>query len=594
MSKKIEPDLKSIGNYLNIAQDEQFVIPAYQRGYSWEISQCEKLWQDIESFIQSSANEPYFFGTIIVDCSTPKQLQLIDGQQRTTTFLLLLKALLIKINEVLEKIPDSNEAKDVIYGLQSNRDEIIKILYQVKAKEIPTIINAKNYTKSQYILSNQSINEFYKKEIINILKASDYDNAEQAATKIPRKQKDNKYTNHFRNFKYFYEKLSTDSTILLNFAEKILEECQVIEIRSWQTEQAITMFNSLNATGMPLADADIISAQLYKNAQDRATFDEAWQQLYETANTLKAENITTLDGLLQQLMYINRAADMRVSNTTPGLRRYYTEINKNLLDNPIAFTEALQKIADIWLSIKDNNLIKLLLNFNENAKLFLMGYLYRFEPQEASNHITEITISLLRLFAILELTETGYSSKKFKSFLFEKMGILTDINQPIENIKQEFNTHINKEWQAADIEQACKDYEKNTLVYLNEYLFSPSVFAFYPFINIEHIMPASGKNIKSIQKDAEIDNVEEFKALVNKLGNKILLEANINQSISNEWFRGKKQNSVKDKTGYKDSQYQLAQALTEYHSDTWTKSDIETATEKAAERICNFIFNGKS
>lgn len=57
--------------------------------------------------------------------------------------------------------------------------------------------------------------------------------------------------------------------------------------------------------------------------------------------------------------------------------------------------------------------------------------------------------------------------------------------------------------------------------------------------DIEHIMPYSGNNLQEIRKDAEIDSEEEFHSIVNKLGNKILLEEKINRTIGNEWFRTK-------------------------------------------------------
>lgn len=104
-------------------------------------------------------------------------------------------------------------------------------------------------------------------------------------------------------------------------------------------------------------------------------------------------------------------------------------------------------------------------------------------------------------------------------------------------------------------------------------------------------MPASGRNIMTIQQDAKITTTDEFNGLVNKLGNKILLEEDINKSIGNEWFKTKKQNSINSKSGYKDSRYGIALALTSYSADTWTKDDIDTATLKAIERIVNFIFN---
>ncbi|GAB4344917.1 MAG: hypothetical protein OHK0038_25160 [Flammeovirgaceae bacterium] len=59
----------------------------------------------------------------------------------------------------------------------------------------------------------------------------------------------------------------------------------------------------------------------------------------------------------------------------------------------------------------------------------------------------------------------------------------------------------------------------------------------------------------------------------------------------NEWFKSKKQNSIKNKAGYKNSKYALAQDLVSYPKDTWTKEDIENATQKATDRIVKFIFN---
>ena len=100
LAKEIEPKLKKIGNYLKLEKDAIFTIPNYQRAYSWQLYNCEKLWQDIENFIAGDSKDRYFFGTIIINCQeNDTKLSLIDGQQRTTTFLLLLKALLIKINK---------------------------------------------------------------------------------------------------------------------------------------------------------------------------------------------------------------------------------------------------------------------------------------------------------------------------------------------------------------------------------------------------------------------------------------------------------------------------------------------------------------
>lgn len=608
MAKNIEPTLKLISKYLKLEKSENFVIPEYQRGYSWDITQCDKLWQDIEAFISSNASDPYFFGTIIVDCSETNEFSLIDGQQRTTTFLLLLKALLIQLTEAIPKVPDDEESEALKAGLKANRNKIMAILYKAEDEDIPAML--KDYTKTQniLILENKSINELFPKEVKTIVEAADFKTSEQNVYKIPRKQKDNKYTNHFRNFKFFFEKLGEKTESQLNqFAKIFLEKCQVIEIRSWQIEQAITMFNSLNSTGMPLSDADIISAQLYSNAGDnKKTFNDQWESINQLANELSGRKIIDLDAVLQQFMYINRAINKEyisinkegnesVDVTTPGLRRYYTDIKKELLSEPLTLCNNLTKITNIWNTVKDYPTVKLLLKCNENAKLFLSGYLYRYELTEITEeNILDLCECLLRLFTVLELSDAGYSSSKFKTFLFSENIKFVDKAVSIDTIKNEFNDHINNNWKQDTITDAIIEYEKNLLVFLNEYIYAKNKgtrFDFAENVNIEHIMPSSGRNLTTIQQDAKIATKEEFNGIVNKLGNKILLEEDINKSIGNEWFKTKKQNSINSKSGYKDSRYGIALALTSYPNDTWTKDDIDTATIKATERIVKFIFN---
>lgn len=362
-------------------------------------AQCDKFWQDIEDFIASGASDPYFFGTIIVDCSPPneKEFSLIDGQQRTTTFLLLLKAILLRLNDVIINIPNDEDSEALKAGLKANRDKIMAILYKAEAEDIPSMLKDATKTQNILILENKSINELYPSEVKTIIEAIDFKTAEQNVYKIPRKQKDNKYTNHFRNFKYFYNKLIEKGDSQLNqFAKTFLEKCQVIEIRSWQIEQAITMFNSLNSTGMPLSDADIISAQLYSNAgDDKATFNIQWGNINKLTNELSSRKIVDIDAVLQQYMYINRALnkeyvkDNSVDVTTPGLRKYYTDGDeygikypRRLLNKPLELCDNLYKITNTWDKIKDYPIVKLLLKCNENAKLYLSSYFFRYDLDE--------------------------------------------------------------------------------------------------------------------------------------------------------------------------------------------------------------------
>lgn len=609
MATSINPELKSISRYLKLDKNKYFVIPEYQRGYSWTISQCEKLWNDIESFVESDGDDNYFFGTVIIDCSHSNQLSLIDGQQRTTTFLLLLKALLLHINKIIPKIVDDEVLRGLKSGLEDRQKVIMSILYRAKPIDVVDMLENTEKIKNILILQNNSINELHHDELNKIIEAENFDIAQKNAFKIPRKQKDNQYTNHFRNFKFFYEQLADKSeSQIYKFAEIFLDECEVIAIRSEQTEQAITMFNSLNSTGLPLSDSDIISAQLYANAKKddmHEKFNGNWADLNKLASRLNQSKIVNLDNILQQYMYIHRAigneyvktkddGGLSIDVTTPGLRRYYTEIKKDdLLTNPLELCQKLTDIANKWEKVQEYPIVKLMLKNNENIKLFLAGYLYRFDVDDISQeNISTVCESLLRLFTLLEVGHLGYSSSKFKTFLFGEIVKLIDKNISIDEINQNFDKHISQ-WQPEDVKILISDYDKNILVFLNEYLFAKQKdlpFDFVESVNIEHIMPASGRNIDTIRQDANIADIDEFKSLVNKIGNKILLEGDVNKSIGKDWFKTKKQNTIGDRKGYKDSKYAIAKSLVDYSKDQWEKDDILTATDEAVARISDFIF----
>lgn len=614
MSKNIEPKLMKIGEYLKLDEDTVFTIPEYQRAYSWGTDNCDKLWQDIVNYSDGNSNkDEYFFGTIIINCQeNDTKYELIDGQQRTTTFLLLLKALLVRINIGIEKMADDEESEQLSRGLKERRRKIMEILYKVETEDIsdkPDFERDKEICGRVEMIKNYSINEKYKTEMKTILQAVDYVGAEANVVKIPYKQKDNKYTNYFRNYKFFYEKIGELSESTLNkIAQIVLKKCEVIEIKSWKVEQAITMFNSLNSDGLPLYDSDVISAQLYAMAERKDcknAFSVLWENLLEEIEDLKVCGITSLDAILMQQMYYERAVRKEIVSesgainvTTPGLRRYFIDINPEILNKPVELCEGMLNLVKIWKKVAEYPAAQVLFKFNENSKLFLASYFYRFKAEDVTVETVEkILENMLRLFAVLELVDIGYSSKYFKTFLFGEEVKFVDHNISIMEITKDFENHIRNSWSIEEIQDMLLEYDKSPMVYLNEYLFAKERemnFVLGSTYDIEHIMPQSGKDIQTIREDAGIMDKEEFYGVVNKLGNKILLEQKINRTIGNEWFRTKVSTKLENKTGYIDSCYPIAHDLVEtYRNDNkpyWKKDDILMATEKASKRITNFIF----
>ncbi|GAA7748050.1 hypothetical protein HpCOL16_14470 [Helicobacter pylori] len=95
----MKADAMKLLDFIGKSQEKQFVIPIYQRLYSWKKEQCEQLWDDWDDIIKIGGNDKmngHFIGSILYvrdDNTHSSPLLIIDGQQRLTTITLLFIAL---------------------------------------------------------------------------------------------------------------------------------------------------------------------------------------------------------------------------------------------------------------------------------------------------------------------------------------------------------------------------------------------------------------------------------------------------------------------------------------------------------------------
>ncbi|GAA7359098.1 DUF262 domain-containing protein [Helicobacter pylori] len=155
-----------------------FSIPVYQRNYTWEEENCEKLLQDIINISQNK--KTHFMGSItyilhlIDDEKSLRQLQefvIIDGQQRITTIMLLLKAIETKIpNEEIKKEIDNllnlSGQRLRLKPIKSDK-EAFDLVMQNRSHEIQGVSHIRNnykfFTKEleRYISKGVRIEEIY-------------------------------------------------------------------------------------------------------------------------------------------------------------------------------------------------------------------------------------------------------------------------------------------------------------------------------------------------------------------------------------------------------------------------------------------------
>ena len=133
-------------------QREQYIIPDYQRPYSWGMEQCSKLYDDInEAF---NADTDYFIGNIILAVGerSKDKPRVIDGQQRLITLWLIFKVLSILKPDV-KVLPNAIQT----YNWDGSSPEI-KILSKVIETDDWEVMNdVLNWDKSKFDLYLNSL-----------------------------------------------------------------------------------------------------------------------------------------------------------------------------------------------------------------------------------------------------------------------------------------------------------------------------------------------------------------------------------------------------------------------------------------------------
>jgi hypothetical protein len=117
-------ELEGVGHIL---RDRRLDVPAYQRGYAWELEQVSEFWSDLRAAFGAAAKQ-YFLGTVVLTTGAPGRSTIIDGQQRSATTLLMFTALR---NEFLRR-GDADRAKVI------ERDYIVTPDLR-SAEEIPRL-----------------------------------------------------------------------------------------------------------------------------------------------------------------------------------------------------------------------------------------------------------------------------------------------------------------------------------------------------------------------------------------------------------------------------------------------------------------------
>jgi len=311
--------------------NSKYIIPPYQRAYSWDEEQCSELLEDIKNAFETNEDEGYFIGNIVIARSSEEKnsLEIIDGQQRLITLTLFLK--------VLSELDSTNNALNDAIWIKDRRDR------SKKEQRVQTRVF-------------EDKDSLFLKEVLE-------QNTENLCNK--------KATNRFiKNTCLFSKELKKVNNIE-DFSNFILDKVTLLPIESTDTdkdkarEKALKIFETINNRGKPLSNSDIFKANLYSmalNSLKHKEFIERWTKLdYECENIkLKGFDIVRLFKIYS---YIVRAENGN-SKSEIGLRDFFIKKEyspfkskkyNEIMDDLFYILDAIKFYETIIIDTKQNN-----------------------------------------------------------------------------------------------------------------------------------------------------------------------------------------------------------------------------------------------
>ena len=561
----IEVNKQSVLELLSSGQKVPFLIPEYQRPYSWSDDEIITLFEDIWEFsidrTQENGAKTYFLGCI-VSYKENSQRQIIDGQQRITSLFLLLRA----VFSMLEK--EDNKTKEVESFIRRIKPALWRVNEMTEDED-----------RTQMLLKSDVVMDSGNELLSRILETGEADIT--AA--------DN-YSKNYNKFVELYRDKSTNSpNQIYNFVLALLNYTILLPIDADDQETALTIFNTLNNRGLPLSDADIFKSYIYKrlDGSGKKSFIQKWKKLETDAEKVNER----IQWLFYYHMFYLRAKENDVKTTTPGVRKYYLEKGKNRLT--VDVIDQLAESLHLWEVVNGRDSIesepwsqnmeirKILDCLSTYPNEFWKYPVSIFHMQHKNAEDFEaLFLKFLRKFFVMLLTRylEAPTISAVKGDILKLNAEIIGSYHPTFNAgfiekKLENDFEIQAETIRTDnlIIMPHKKVER-MLLKLLAYQIDGQEDLLPSYWEIEHIFPQTWDS-KYYTLSEEEANIK-----LEHLGNKLPLEKKLNISASNKYFD-------KKKSKYKGSKIAICKQLGDSSLVEWNLENIEHNDIKVCEQI---------
>lgn len=304
--------VKTLQTYLS--GEYELAIPVWQREYAWEANdggQVGELLRDLSEFVESK-NEEYLIGSVILckDQKNPYRRLIIDGQQRTLTFLLFLMCArkFIKTHKLVKGNSDRHNrlATEIRNCLSRSQDE-----YAPRVS-----MNQKN--------ANTILEELWLWSNANEGVAEDF--FYKADTQTETQKNLLSVTKYIYNLQFEKEGWVKKEDFI-DVIEKILNGVKFVELTLDTQSEAISVFDHINDRGLSLTSADLIKNRIFQNVEDEefSLISESWLDMSTTLNKCDIRRLHDPKYLMRALAW-TQSDGKKI--TYDGLTDFWTDFLK--------------------------------------------------------------------------------------------------------------------------------------------------------------------------------------------------------------------------------------------------------------------------
>lgn len=536
----------------------QFIVPIFQRNYSWQKSQYEQLWFDILRASKFKEKQNHFIGSIVyIDMGTPagrpQQLLLIDGQQRLTTISILLCA----IKDYVQK-----------FNLETKLINLAKI-------------------KNQFLYNSDEIDEDRYKLLLNVQDKETYikliDNTIFTVNKPA--------TNIIKCYEFFYERIE-DFIKQYGQIDEIYAGIFKLSLVSISldkdSDNPQMIFESMNSTGKDLSQTDLLRNYLLMDLtpeKQTRLYKTYWKPMEELfGEDIYKNDVNKFDYFIRDFLTLKSDTGhiCKINNVYENFKRYYLDNN----------CEKFAVLKDLFTYAKYYACIDLLQENDDELKLywqefkkldshvvypFLLklydDYSRQILIKEDFKKILQVVISYLWRRAICEIP-TNSLSKTFAT-LYQAVDKDDYVNSIIKAfVFKSSYKRFSSDYEVREKLQTKDIYHfrlrKYLLEALENYYHKEPIDLNTANYTIEHIMPQNIEHNLSWQQMLGENWQEVHSLYLHTLGN--LTITGYNAEMSNKSFGEK----VNGESGFKHSHLKLNGSIVQ--CDVWNKKAIQRRT----------------